>query len=541
MMKQSTSFAHVATNILNVLQGYTKGIRFLLVMFVALTVSAEAWGEDVTLSSSTITSGKQLAYDSEWTYTANNVSWSGYCLTDAKSRPWLQLKKDKGVYVKIVTPSGSKITQLKVTITSSSNSSGGITDITKHTDFSGRVALLTEDAAGSTSMTGVAYTTTVSNDIATLNPSGNNNTLYLKVSGGARIWSMTVTYETAAAHTVTWTINPAAGGNLSATSGNTTTVTPDAAYTYDSPAYTVTPAGNANVSQDGDNFTATPSANCTIQINMVAKPKYTVNWYVNGIKEHSQTDIASTPLTKIPNLEDYECGGKVFVGWTTQSSYEHATDSPNGLITNTTGMTIPENGEDYYAVFANVETTHGETTTKWVETDIASIASNDEVVITMSKSETTWALRDDNGTSKAPVAEVVTIENGQVTSTIVENMIWIIEKSNNNLTLYKDNEKSNWLYCTKANDGVRVGTNTNKFFTVSGNYLKHTETSRYVGVYIINPDWRCYDNTTGNIAGQTLAFYKKTTTSTSTETITNYTTQCSNKSSHCLVQKVVVH
>ena len=50
--KQSTSFAQVATNLLNVLQGYTKGIRFLLVIFLTLTVSANAWGADVTFATS---------------------------------------------------------------------------------------------------------------------------------------------------------------------------------------------------------------------------------------------------------------------------------------------------------------------------------------------------------------------------------------------------------------------------------------------------------------------------------------------------------
>ena len=45
--KQSTSFAQVATNLLNVLQGYSKTIRLLLVMFLTLTVST-AWGADET-------------------------------------------------------------------------------------------------------------------------------------------------------------------------------------------------------------------------------------------------------------------------------------------------------------------------------------------------------------------------------------------------------------------------------------------------------------------------------------------------------------
>ena len=60
---------------------------------------------------------------------------------------------------------------------------------------------------------------------------------------------------------------------------------------------------------------------------------------------------------------------------------------------------------------------------------------------------------------------------------------------------------------TSDNNGVRVGTNNNKEFTIVGNYLKHTFTSRYVGVYTTNPDWRCYTTTSTNISGQTLAFY----------------------------------
>ena len=194
--------------------------RLVMSLMVLMTVGVGTMlGDNVTLSSSTITNGKKLAYTTEWTYTANNVTWSGYCYTDANSRPWLQLKKDLGVYIKISTPDNTKITKFETTITSATNSSGGIEDITKHTDFSGRIALLTSDATGSTSMTGVAYTTSVSNDIATLSPSGENNVLYLKVSAGARIWSMTVTYESlapACTYTVTFNGNGNTGGSMSA-------------------------------------------------------------------------------------------------------------------------------------------------------------------------------------------------------------------------------------------------------------------------------------------------------------------------------------
>ena len=55
-MKQFTFSAQVANNLLTVLQGYSKTIRLLLVMFVALTAST-AWGAKITTYSS-IVSGK---------------------------------------------------------------------------------------------------------------------------------------------------------------------------------------------------------------------------------------------------------------------------------------------------------------------------------------------------------------------------------------------------------------------------------------------------------------------------------------------------
>ena len=53
-MKQSTSFAQVATNLLNVLQGYTMGIRLVVVLTMLLTLGAvNAWGEETMLEINT--------------------------------------------------------------------------------------------------------------------------------------------------------------------------------------------------------------------------------------------------------------------------------------------------------------------------------------------------------------------------------------------------------------------------------------------------------------------------------------------------------
>lgn len=147
----------------------------------------------------------------------------------------------------------------------------------------------------------------------------------------------------------------------------------------------------------------------------------------------------------------------------------------------------------------------------WVETDINDINSDDKIIITATKGSNIWALQDDNGTGAAPTAKTITVLNKVITSEIDDNIYWIIVKDGDNLSFYQDDNKKNYLYCTATNNGVRVGnTNANKTFTIDANsgYLKHNGTSRYVGVYTTNLDWRCYENTTGNIAGQTLKFYK---------------------------------
>ena len=85
---------------------------------------------------------------------------------------------------------------------------------------------------------------------------------------------------------------------------------------------------------------------CIQEADMV---QHTVNWYVNGSLEHSQTDYPGTALTGIPTPDESDCdGSKVFVGWYT-STYSHATDAP-AFVSPTT---IPNGDANYYAVFAD--------------------------------------------------------------------------------------------------------------------------------------------------------------------------------------------
>ena len=142
----------------------------------------------------------------------------------------------------------------------------------------------------------------------------------------------------------------------------------------------------------------------------------------------------------------------------------------------------------------------------WQLTELADLAEGDIFVI-VGNNGSDYALSNDNGTSSAPSAVAVTVENDEITSVVGDNIKWNISGTANGYTFYPNGSTTTWLYCTNTNNGVRVGTNDNKLFTVSSGYLYNNGTSRYVGVYN-SQDWRCYDNINANIKNQTFAFYK---------------------------------
>lgn len=159
----------------------------------------------------------------------------------------------------------------------------------------------------------------------------------------------------------------------------------------------------------------------------------------------------------------------------------------------------------------------------WIATDLANITATDEVVITMAKGESVYALTSAKGTKEAPTAVAVTVENKELAKAPAEDLVWNIANNNGSLTIYPKGQTATWLYTTDSNNGVRVGTNDNKTFVVDSDsgYLKNTATNRYLGIYVANPDWRCYTSTSTNIGGQTLCFYVKGTPKTALETPAN--------------------
>ena len=167
--------------------------------------------------------------------------------------------------------------------------------------------------------------------------------------------------------------------------------------------------------------------------------------------------------------------------------------------------------EDEYASSSDTyEMTVTDSTPKtggWVLTALSDL-TEDDVFVIVGNNGNTYAMSNENGTSSAPSAVAVTIENYEITSDVADNIKWSISgNATNGYTFYPKGDTEKWLYCTNTNNGVRVGTNDAKTFTIKDDYLYHNGTSRYVGIYN-SSDWRCYTSINSNISGQSFSFYK---------------------------------
>ena len=160
-------------------------------------VYATQHGDNVTaqLTNSEIISNiasSAMTYGTAKTYndTSDEVTWVASGYTDADSRPWVQMKKASDSYFKITAP--ANINEVKVTISNTSNSKGGINDISKHGAFDGTVCL--ESSAQSTPTGACGSSDDVEDNVLTIVPTTPAKEFYLQVTAGARVWGIDIKY-----------------------------------------------------------------------------------------------------------------------------------------------------------------------------------------------------------------------------------------------------------------------------------------------------------------------------------------------------------
>ena len=264
----------------------------------------------------------------------------------------------------------------------------------------------------------------------------------------AYITKIVITTEEIASYTVNWTINPAAGGTLSATTGNSITVTPNAAYTYGSSAYTVT-SGTATVSQSGNTFTATPTANSTIQINMVEKPKYTVT-----LKDDNSILTQSTAGGSVTLPPRDGCDGYTFAGWTNTWIEDQTTWTTTAPTIIPAGSYTPTANESLYPVYKKTE--GGGTSYQFQKvTALSQIKAGGTFIITNGS----YYLPNAQASSSGPVkANMVAVTNGVVTGAVTDAMKWTFSAAdaNGKITIKSAANSNYYLYTTNSNGGLRV-------------------------------------------------------------------------------------
>ena len=154
----------------------------------------------------------------------------------------------------------------------------------------------------------------------------------------------------------------------------------------------------------------------------------------------------------------------------------------------------------------------------WQKVELKDLTDADVFVIAeIHDLKSSYAMPNGNGASEAPSAVSIKLSEDGTTikSSVTEILKWNVGKGKveNSYVFYPNGDNNKWLYCTNANNGVRVGVNDNKTFVLktdnSNNYLGlfNTTQNRYVGVYN-KQDWRCYTSVNSNIKGQQIAFYK---------------------------------
>ena len=295
-----------------------------------------------------------------------------------------------------------------------------------------------------------------------------------------------------ASYTITYNAN-GAGGSMN-TSTNTVASN---AFTFNTGAEFI----KWNTAADGTGSDVAVGSTVTADTTLYCIWGYIVTYYPNGgsgsnITDHTLKNSSYTVANNTFTRDNYS-----FSKWKTVASGE-GTEYAEGATISTPSAAI-----NLYAQWEK------EPTYEWVQTDLGSLTSTDVFVI-VGNNGSNYAMNNDGGSSTRPAANSVTVNNNKITSTIADKLKWKISgNSTDGYVFYPNGSTTTWLYCTNTNDGVRVGTNSNKTFTIDGGYLKNSATSRYVGIYN-SQDWRCYTSSSTNISGQSFSFYKRTAQST---------------------------
>ena len=423
-----------------------------------------------------------------FTYTINN---SGY-LKSFNTGTWTSGTK---------TWSGSA-TSINCTVGHSSGSKNGQVRITSI------VVTYTPAAAGSTITTSVSSLTEVGYSTADFSQQVKSFT----VSGSSLTANVTVTAPT------NYEVCKTSGGTYTSSvtfdKGSGTLAT--------STVYVRLQSGKTAGNYSGD-VACSSSGATTKNVAVSGSVPFTVTWKANGtthattyVTYATGTGTALGSLPDDPDPSDYTCSPKAFYGWYDGVSYSDASIAPS-IISTSTKIT---SDKTYNAVFA---TASGGAATWDKVTTLAGITAGTYVIINDSK------YLPNTATSSAPAQGTApTITGTQITGTVTDAMKWYFTSTGTANQFYIQNEDDDYLYETNNNNGLRVGSTSDKWTfaanTLPAFSLQGANNSRYCATYESGSDWRSYTSATASNYGDggKVYLYKLT----GGTTYSNYATSC---------------
>ena len=363
-MKNITFSAVMATNLLNVLKGYTKGIRFVAVLTLLLTMGiGQAWGANT---------GHTINYP--YFYYYNDASWSnvsvifGRSWTNdnyTKAGPMTLVPNTEKLYFRYIEDNwNSEYNQIAVLHGSWAWPSGENKNIESRWDYATNkqhtdnvvwnhdmkyqeVHYWGGKSANSISREVPKYTTTLN--------------IKVKESGQATYSNATLSDKPASTIKLTGTYLSSAGETTRSAASWTT----NSSCEYESViSGKVTPAyeglntdwtfdgwyvNSTKISSD-KNYDFYQTANTTIEARFTKTVKYTVTWKVNGEEVKTESVAYSSKVTTLPTAPTIDCNGKVFVGWSNQEVTDG--QKPSVLFTSASNAPAVTGATTYHAVFA---------------------------------------------------------------------------------------------------------------------------------------------------------------------------------------------
>ena len=154
---------------------------------------------------------------------------------------------------------------------------------------------------------------------------------------------------------------------------------PDDGYTFG--AWDVYKMGEPGTKVDVTNNQFTmPAYGVTISATFNEIPTFTATWYANGNVFATQNGLYDEATPDLPNNPADCSSNRIFMGWTAQSNYKHATEQPADLFT-TTAPAIDGANVTFYAVYADTTKTPGPGSSSYNRINSVGSLTNGEYLI----------------------------------------------------------------------------------------------------------------------------------------------------------------